>query len=285
MSTPPLAGKAALITGAAGGIGRALTAGLIAAGARVLATDVDEKNLSALARDIEAKGGGAQLATHRLDISDPAACVAAVAAAEKAFGKLDILLNNGALGMGALRADHMTNLVGIEEITPQVWDEFVAVNLSGGWYMTRAAIPGMKARKSGRIINVTTSFFTMLRGRFHPYGPVKAGFEALSAGHAQEFEPYGVTVNVVVPGGPADTPMVPAESGYARADLIPPGAMVPPIVWLASDAGAGVTGRRFIAAKWTADAALDANRAAAEAPIGWPDLAGAPVWPGGAPKA
>ena len=285
MSTPPLAGKAALITGAAGGIGRALTAGLIAAGARVLATDVDEKNLGTLARDIEAKGGGAQFATHRLDISDSAACVAAVAAAEKTFGKLDILLNNGALGMGALRADHMANLVGIEEISPQIWDKFVAVNLSGGWYMTRAAVPGMKARKSGRIINVTTSFFTMLRGRFHPYGPVKAGFEALSAGHAQEFEPYGVTVNVVVPGGPADTPMVPAESGYARADLIPPGAMVPPIVWLASDAAAGVTGRRFIAAKWTADASLGANRAAAEAPIGWPDLAGAPVWPGGAPKA
>lgn len=179
----------------------------------------------------------------------------------------------------------MTNLVDIEEITPAVWDKFVAVNLSGGWYMTRAAVPGMKARKSGRIVNVTTSFFTMLRGRFHPYGPVKAGFEALSAGHAQEFEPYGITVNVVVPGGPADTPMVPAESGYARGDLIPPAAMVPPIVWLASDAGAGVTGRRIVAAKWTAGASLEANRAAAEAPIGWPDLAGAPVWPGGKPQA
>ena len=99
MSTPLLAGKAALITGAAGGLGRALTVGLIAAGARVLATDVDEKNLGLLARDIEARGASAQLATHRLDISDPTACVAAVAAAEKAFGKLDILLNNGALGM------------------------------------------------------------------------------------------------------------------------------------------------------------------------------------------
>lgn len=285
MTTLSLAGKTALLTGAAGGLGRAITSGLVAAGARVLAADIDEKGLAALARDIDAKGGKNQIAVQYMDIAVPVACDGAVAAAEKAFGQVDILINNGALGMGALRADHMTNLVGIEEISPRVWDKFVAVNLSGGWYMTRAVVPGMKARKSGRIINVTTSFFTMLRGRFHPYGPVKAGFEAMSAGHAQEFEPFGITVNVVVPGGPADTPMVPAESGYARGDLIAPTAMVPPMIWLASDAGAGVTGRRFVAANWRADAPLEANRAAAEAPIGWPDLAGAPVWPGGKPQA
>jgi NAD(P)-dependent dehydrogenase (short-subunit alcohol dehydrogenase family) len=279
-----LSGRTALVTGAAGGLGRAITAGLIAAGARVMATDVDEIGLGGLARDIEAKGGKGTLATRRLDITDTRACTDVVAAAEKALGPVDILVNNGALGMGLIRADHMTRLVDIEEISPEVWDKFVAVNLSGGWYLTRAVVPGMKARKWGRIVNVTTSFFTMMRGRFHPYGPVKAGFEAMSAGHAQEFEPYGITVNVVVPGGPADTPMVPAESGMKRADLIPPTAMVPPIVWLASAAGASVTGKRFIAAKWKAEATLAANRAAAEAPIGWPDLAQAPVWPGGKPQ-
>lgn len=285
MSEQLLEGRVALITGAAGGLGRAITVGLIAAGARVMATDVSEAGLADLARGFAEVGGGERLSTRRLDIADAAACVATVAVCEQALGRLDILVNNGALGMGALRADHMTNLVGIEEISPATWDSFVAVNLSGGWYMTRAAVPGMKARKSGRIINVTTSFFTMLRGRFHPYGPVKAGFEAMSAGHAQEFEPFGITVNVVVPGGPADTAMVPAESGYARTDLIPPAAMVPPIVWLASSGAADVTGKRYIAANWRSDAPIAANRAAAEAPIGWPDLAGAPVWPGGKPTA
>lgn len=280
-----LAGRVALVTGAAGGLGRAITSGLIAAGARVLATDVDEAGLAALARDIEGKGGKSALSTRQLDISRVAECTSTVAAAHTAFGRLDILVNNGALGMAAIRNDHMTNLVSIDEITPALWDRFVAINLSGGWYMTRAAVPAMKAQRSGRIVNVTTSFFTMLRGRFHPYGPVKAGMEAMSAGHAQEFEPFGITVNVVVPGGPADTAMVPEVSGYRRADLIPPAAMVPPIVWLASDAGAGVTGKRYIAARWRADAPLDANRAAAEAPIGWPDLAQAPVWPGGRPTA
>ena len=280
-----LSGKTVFLTGAAGGLGRAITTGLLAAGAQVMATDVDEVGLAALARLVESQGARDRLATRRLDIADQRATVQVVAGAIEMFGAVDVLINNGALGMGRIRADHMTRLVDIEEIAPEVWDEFVAVNLSGGWYLTRAVVPGMRSRKWGRIINVTTSFFTMLRGRFHPYGPVKAGFEAMSAGHAQEFEPYGITVNVVVPGGPADTAMVPQESGMRRSDLVPPTAMVAPIVWLASDAGGGVTGKRFVAAEWKADASLAANRAAAEAPIGWPDLAKSPVWPGGRPPA
>lgn len=143
----------------------------------------------------------------------------------------------------------------------------------------------MLARRWGRIINVTTSFFTMLRGRFHPYGPAKAGLEAMSAGHANEFDGSGVTVNVVVPGGPADTPMVPAASGLRRADLVPPAKMAPPMLWLASREADGVTGKRYIAVKWDEALPAGAARRASESPIGWPDLAGAPVWPGGKPPA
>lgn len=281
MST--LTGKTALITGGAGGLGRAIVKGFLDAGAKVMAADIDRHGLLRL---VDANKGSANaLSTLELDISDNAACERAVAKTEKAFGAIDILVNNGALGMGLIRDDHFTNLVEIEEITPEIWDKFMRVNLNGAWYLTRAAVPGMKARKSGRIINVTTSMFTMLRGRFHPYGPSKAALEAMSAGHAQEFEPYGITVNVVVPGGPADTAMVPESTGYKRTDLIPPTAMVGPMVWLSSDAGAGVTGRRYIAAEWKAERTVEANRAAAEAPAGWPSLAGAPVWPGGKPKA
>lgn len=277
--------KVALVTGAAGGLGRAITAGLLGAGARVLATDVSDAGLKALAAGHGAATASGALRTLRLDIADAGACAAAVATAEHQFDGLDILINNGALGMGAIRDDHMTNLVRIEEISPEVWDQFVRVNLSGAWYLTRAAVPALRRRGGGRIVNVTTSFFTMLRGRFHPYGPSKAALEAMSAGHAQEFEPDGITVNVVVPGGPADTSMVPAISGYDRAALVPPAAMVPPIVWLCSLAASGVTGRRYIAADWKADATLEENRRTAEAPIGWPGLAGTPVWPGGKPKA
>ena len=81
-------------------------------------------------------------------------------------------------------------------------------------------MPRFRAQGFGRIVNVTTSFFTMLRGGFAPYGPAKAGLEAWSASLAQELAATGVTVNVVVPGGPTDTPMVPQESGFDRRALI-----------------------------------------------------------------
>lgn len=280
-SNVDLKGRTALITGAAGGFGRVLTKAFADAGAKVLAADVTKEGLAELDRQMQEVGHGDMVTIRVVDISDRAACDAAVQAA----GKVDILLNNGAMSMGVISPHHMTELVGIEDIEPEVWDKFVSVNLSGAWYLTRAVVPAMKAQKWGRIVNVTTSMFTMLRGRFHPYGPSKAALEAMSAGHAQEFEPFGITVNVVVPGGPSDTAMVPKESGYDRAALIPTSAMPPPILWLCSDDAASVTGNRYIAAEWDASTSAAENRAKTEAPTGWPGLAGTPVWPGGKPDA
>jgi NAD(P)-dependent dehydrogenase (short-subunit alcohol dehydrogenase family) len=249
----------------------------------VAALDVDEKRLDELATLHEEPVETGRLVTARTDISRYDDCEAAVAETRASLGGLHILINNGALGMGVIRTDHMTELVGIHEIAPEMWDRFVTVNLSGAWYMTRAAVDGMLAQGWGRIVNVTTSFFTMLRGRFHPYGPAKAGLEAMSAGHAGEFEGRGVTVNVVVPGGPSDTPMVPMEAGFDRSAMIPPKAMVPPILWLCSEAGGAHTGDRYVAANWDTGAdPADAARGC-RAPIGWPDLAQNPVWPGGRP--
>jgi len=276
-----LEGRVAVVTGAAGGIGREFVSGLLGAGAKVAALDIDGERLGAL----EADASGGRLMTARVDISSYAACEAAVGQVRERLGPPDILVNNGAMGMGVIRADHMTNLVEIHEINPEVWDRMIAVNLSGAWYMTRAAVGGMLDRGWGRIVNVTTSFFTMLRGRFHPYGPAKSGLEAMSAGHAAEFADRGVTVNVVVPGGPTDTPMVPEESGIDRALMVRPSAMVPPVLWLCSREGGAWTGHRYVAGEW--DAALDPAAAAAgcRAPIAWPELAQSPVWPGGKPPA
>ena len=275
--------KVAIVTGAAGGFGRELVHGLLGAGAKVAALDIDGKRLDELAGMHEESVGIGRLVIARTDISRYEECEAAVAETRASLGGLHILVNNGALGMGVIRVDHMTELVEIHEITPEVWDRFVTVNLSGAWYMTRAAIDGMLAQGWGRIVNVTTSFFTMLRGRFHPYGPAKAGLEAMSAGHASEFEGRGVTVNVVVPGGPSDTPMVPMEAGFDRSTMIPPSAMVPPILWLCSEAGGTHTGDRYVAANWDTGADPEAAAEGCRAPIGWPDLAQNPVWPGGRP--
>ena len=278
-----LEGKVAIVTGAAGGIGREFVRGLLGAGAKVAALDVDEGGLAALAATHREKAGAGRLVTRRTDIGGYEECEAAVADTRERLGGLHILVNNGAVGMGVIRMDHMTNFIEIHEISPEVWDRFVAVNLSGAWYMTRAAVEGLLDQGWGRIVNVTTSFFTMLRGKFHPYSPPKAGLEAMSAGHAKEFAGRGVTVNVVVPGGPADTPMVPAESGIDRAGMVSPSAMVAPLLWLCSETGGAWTGHRYVAGNW--DASLDPEAAAegCRAPIGWEDLAQSPVWPGGKP--
>jgi NAD(P)-dependent dehydrogenase (short-subunit alcohol dehydrogenase family) len=273
---PNLQDRTVLLTGAAGGIGRVLAKAFLESGAAVVAADVDAAGLERL-------GQAENLVIRVLDIADPAACETAVRETAARFGTLDILINNGALGMQVLRETCMTDLVRIEEITPEFWSRMVAVNLSGAWHLTRAAVPGMRARGWGRIISVTTSFFTMLRGRFHPYGPAKAGLEAMSAGHASEFAGTGITVNVVVPGGPADTPMVPAVSGIRREDLIQPAKMAPPMLWLCTREADAVTGKRYIAANWDDALSPEAARRATESPIGWPELAAAPVWPGGKP--
>jgi len=279
-----LHGKTAIVTGAAGGIGRALVDGLLSAGANVAALDVDDAALGALEREMARKHGTTSLIALNADIADYAACKQSAADTISRFGGLHILINNGAIGMGVIRQDHFSNLVPIQEIEPVVWQRFMAVNLSGAWNMTRASIDHLLAQKWGRIINITTSFFTMLRGKFHPYGPAKAGMEAMSHGHAQEFEGSGVTVNVVVPGGPADTPMVPDDIGVSRRELILPSVMVPPIVWLCSEAAGAITGNRYVAAHW--DTAVPSRQAekACRAPAAWPQLAQSPVWPGGKPS-
>ena len=280
-----LRGRTALVTGAAGGIGREFVRVLLCAGARVMAADIDDLGLRRFEETMAGEGLGERLVIRHLDISDARACAASVQDADEHLGGPNILVNNGALGMGAIRDDHMTNLVGIDEITPEVWDRFLAVNLSGAWYLTRAAVPAMKRNGWGRIITVSTSFFTMLRGKFQPYGPAKAGLEAMAAGHAKEFEGTGITVNVIVPGGPTDTAMVPASSGLRREDLIRPVRMTFPLLWLCSTDADGVTGRRYVAANWDPNAPIKIAREMSEAPIGWPTLATAPVWPGGTPKA
>lgn len=282
MTQGELAGRVAIITGAAGGFGRVLVPAFLGAGAKVCALDVAEAGLSAL-RDLIEADQRARLLTIATDISDYTACEKAVIQTTAEFGDLHILINNAALGMGIIRRDHMQNAVRIDEITPQMWSRFFAVNLNGAWNMTRACVPMMLAQRWGRIIDITTSFFTMLRGGFQPYGPTKAALEAMAAAHAQEFADSGVNVHVVVPGGPADTPMVTQESGFDRKALVQPSVMPPPILWLCSEAADDLNGNRYVASHWdTSRPPAEAERAC-RAPIAWPGLAQNPVWPGGKP--
>ena len=280
MSAPDLDNRIALITGAAGGIGQALARAFVGAGMRVALCDTAKEALLRLHGEL----GAEPTIALPMDVSDPASCRDSVARTIARFGRLDVLVNNAAVGMTAVREDHMRRVVQIEDISPDLWARFMAVNLCGPFYMAHAAVPGMRNQGFGRIINVTTSFFTMLNPGFSPYGPAKSGLEAWSASLAGELRGSGITVNVVVPGGPTDTPMVPDDGSMERSQLIRPEKMAPPMLHLASDAGGTVTGMRFVAAKWDSSSAVAEAIAALGAPTGLPDLGKNPVWPGGGPK-
>jgi NAD(P)-dependent dehydrogenase (short-subunit alcohol dehydrogenase family) len=131
----------------------------------------------------------------------------------------------------------------------------------------------------GRVVNVTTSLGTMLNAGSPTYGPSKAALEALSAIMAKDLNGTGVTVNVLVPGGVTNTPMISGEAGFDRTKLIQPEVMMPPLLWLVSDAAGKVTGRRFLGVHW--DPALPHGQAAerAGAPVAWTSIATMPIRP------
>jgi len=145
--------------------------------------------------------------------------------------------------------------------------------------LANAVAPEMMRQGWGRIVNVTTSLGTMLNPGSPTYGPSKAVLEALSAIMAKDLDGTGVTVNVLVPGGVTDTPMISDEAGFDRAKLIQPEVMVPPLLWLLSDAAGKVTGRRFLGVHW--DPALPPEQAAekAGAPVAWTSIATMPITP------
>jgi NAD(P)-dependent dehydrogenase (short-subunit alcohol dehydrogenase family) len=145
--------------------------------------------------------------------------------------------------------------------------------------LTNAIVPEMMRQGWGRIVNVTTSLGTMLKAGSPTYGPSKAALEALSAIMAKDLDGTGVTVNVLVPGGVPNTPMISDEAGFDRAKLIRPEVMVPPLLWLVTDAAGKVTGRRFLGIHW--DPALPPEQAAekAGALVAWTSIATMPITP------
>lgn len=268
--------KTAVVTGAAGGIGRAMTRGLLASGIRVAAVDRDAASLAASAREA---GPTAELLTIEADLGDAAAAAEIVRAACARFGQIDILVNNAGLAPGSIRPDSWQRPLKFWEITAAEWRRFVAVHTTAPLALTSAVVPEMMRRGWGRIVNVTTSLGTMLGAGFPTYGPSKAALEAMSAIMAKDLDGAGVTVNVLVPGGVTDTPMIPDDAGFERARLIRPESMVPPLLWLVSEAAGDVTGRRFLAVHW--EPGLPPEQAAEKsgAPVAWTAIATPAIQP------
>jgi len=263
--------KVAIVTGAASGMGAVMAGALLDAGAKVLGVDVDGAGLERRgAAWIRAHGNQDVFRAATGDVSLIEDCRRAVEEALARFGRLDILVNNAGVGMGLAVPPGMSGRARFWETEPHGWLRILAINAGGAFLMARFAAPPMIAQGWGRIVNVTTSFDTMLGAGLTAYGAAKSALEANTAAWAKELAGTGVTANVLVPGGPTDTAFFPP--GFPRDGLLNPALMGPPIQWLASTQSDGVTGCRFIARDW--DTRLPPAEAAAKikAPAAWPGL-------------
>jgi NAD(P)-dependent dehydrogenase (short-subunit alcohol dehydrogenase family) len=271
--------RAAIVTGAAGGIGRELVLGLLGNGLSVAAVDRTAQGLAELAHAAQQRQQGANLMTIEADLTRDEAIDEIVAKARDRFGVIDILVNNAGVGQATMRNDNRQRPIKFWEVTPEQWKLFVAVHTNAPMALSRALVHGMMRQEWGRIVNITTSLGTMIREGSPTYGPSKAALEAFSAIMAKDLVGTGVTVNVLVPGGVTNTPMVPREAGYDRAEMIQPAVMSPPLNWLVSDAAGDVTGRRFLAVHWDPNLPLEEAAAKAGAPVAWTDIATMPIEP------
>jgi NAD(P)-dependent dehydrogenase (short-subunit alcohol dehydrogenase family) len=271
--------RVALVTGAAGGIGRAIVGGLLGQGLKVAAIDRTAEGLAELEQAALERQQGANLLTIEADLAQDESIAEIVAKARDRFGTIDILVNNAGVGQATLRADNRAQPIKFWEVTPEQWKLFVAVHTNAPMALSRALVHDMMRQKWGRIINITTSLGTMLHDGSPTYGPSKAALEAFSAIMAKDLAGTGITVNVLVPGGMTNTGMIPAGAGYDRAELIQPAVMAPPLNWLVSDAAADITGRRFLAVHWDAKLAPEDAAAKAGAPVAWTEIATMPIEP------
>jgi NAD(P)-dependent dehydrogenase (short-subunit alcohol dehydrogenase family) len=270
--------RVVIVTGAAGGIGQAIVEGVLAAGMRVVGTDFAESGLEALRRRWSPHIAAGTLIVHSADLTVRTAAAELVDAAVAAFGRIDAVVNNAGIGHASMPGRAYVTRPGFWEVDLATWERFFAINATAVFAVAGAALPHLRASQCGRIVNVTTSLESMLRKGFTPYGPSKAAAEALTAIMAADLAGSGVTANVLVPGGPTDTAMVPAYAPFDRASLLRPTVMVPPLLWLLSDAAADVSGQRFRACYW--DPSIDPALAAAAAmsPVAWTSLARGDMW-------
>lgn len=280
MSDIDLGGKAAIVTGGGGGMGSAMTLALARAGARVCALDVSQEILDGVARRAKDEGVADRVLPVVCDITDFPSCENAVNAAIEAFGTVTMLVNNAGVGMQTINPNYMNEPAKFWLADVDRWQRMMDINFKGAFMLAKVVTPHMLEKDWGRIVNVTTSLDTMIRHNYSPYGQSKAALEAATSTWASDLDGTGVTVNVLVPGGPTNTGFIPESAPFDRTKLVQPEVMQAPIVWLASDRSNGITNCRFVGRDW--DTSLPPEEAAQRvcAPAAWPNMGTQAAWPG-----
>jgi NAD(P)-dependent dehydrogenase (short-subunit alcohol dehydrogenase family) len=241
-----LAGVRAVVTGATSGIGAAMAEALLRAGATVAVASRPTPRLG----EVVARHRAAGLAAVALpvDVRHPDGVEAAAAEASARLGGVDLVVNNAGIGMVTVNRRFLDDPRPFFEVSPAGFADVVATNLTGYFLVARAFARIFVEQGSGRFITVSMSHETMRRGGFVPYGPSRAGAEALSLIMTEDLAPHSIAVNIVLPGGATATGMIPDDlPEAARRILLPPEIMGPPAVFLASAEAEGLTGQRIVA--------------------------------------
>ena len=248
-----LDGKVAIVTGGGRGIGRAIAEGYVQEGCHVVVTAARERE--EIESFVSAWGRDKALAI-LADVADYRVCEIVINETIVHFGRIDVLVNNAGRGMKYVSPSFMTEPARFWEIAPETWKLVIDTNVNGPFFMARAVVPHLMRQKNGAIINVTMNYETMKRRGFSPYGPSKAALESETIIWAQDLDGTGITVNEILPGGATETGMIPSDvPADIRARLLKPETIVPVAVFLASDSGRRITGRRLNATEWSPEKA------------------------------
>ncbi|MDA8265796.1 MAG: SDR family NAD(P)-dependent oxidoreductase [Actinomycetota bacterium] len=256
-----------MVTGATSGLGVAMTDALLEAGARVAMAARPGARLDDAVRLRTRNGLDARAVA--VDVRDPASVDAAAQDLLSGWGGVDVVVNNAGIGMRTVNPRFFDDPRPFFEVTPEGFADVIATNLTGYFLVARAFAACFVEQSHGRYVNISMNHETMRRRGFVPYGPSRAGAESLSAIMTEDLRPYGITVNMLLPGGATDTGMVPDDMHEdARRSLLPAKVMGPPVVFLASPEAEGVTGERIVAKDF--DAWLGEFRSRSQAAAGAP---------------
>jgi 3-oxoacyl-[acyl-carrier protein] reductase len=207
-----LDGKVALITGSGRGMGKSHALLFAEEGASIILQDIDKRLVAEVEQELKARK--ANVRSIVCDVSDAKVMAKEIAAAEQAFGKIDILVNNAGIDTPGT----------IEEITEEAWQRMFDIHVKGAFFATKAVVPGMKARRSGKIVNVSSIWGMVGHSSHSHYCGAKAALLGLTRAWAKELAPHNIMVNAIAPGG-VITEMVLQKGGmdYVRkqAERIP----------------------------------------------------------------
>jgi gluconate 5-dehydrogenase len=242
-----LDGTRVVVTGGTSGLGYAMARSLVIAGARVTITSRRGARAEATARELHPQAVGVEM-----DVRDEQSVATGVERVYGCLGGIDMLVNNAGIGMLSVNPRFPDYVQPFWEVSARGFRDVFETKVTGSFLVARAVVPAMVDAGSGRIVNISMSESTMTRRGFVPYGPSGAAVEALSRIMAAELAETTVTVNMLLPGGPTATGMVPENvSAEFRSRLLDPEIVGPPIVWLASKEAEGVHNERIVASEFS----------------------------------